>query len=174
MADRPQKPSKTANGSAAKPQISHVSSIVSPPGSKTPPSMPTKRTMYFPDNSGNRQQQEAVDPVDPSALAKALKDYETAGTRRERTPVSSPCRKRQRVYGDRYVTPSIFPEACYKAMSARLSRFAADTKAASSPTATDKIYRRLIVCCMKMVAPLLPPRPRSEALTLNCISKRVR
>lgn len=64
--------------------------------------------MYFPDNSGNRQQQEGVEPVDPSALARALKDYETAGARRERTPVSSPCRKRQRVYGDRYVTLSMF------------------------------------------------------------------
>lgn len=70
--------------------------------------MPTKRTMYFHDNAnpGNRQHAEGAEPVDPSALAKALKDYETAGTRRERTPVSSPCRKRQRVYGDRYVIPS--------------------------------------------------------------------
>lgn len=58
--------------------------------------------MYFPDNAkpANRQQQDGAESVDPNALAKALKDYETAG-RRDRTPVSSPCRKRQRVYGDR-------------------------------------------------------------------------
>ncbi|CAG7921731.1 unnamed protein product [Penicillium olsonii] len=101
MADRPRKSGK-AGEAAAKAQSSNISSIVSPPGSKTPPTMPTKRTMYFPDNSGNRRQ-EGVEPVDPSALARALKDYETAGGRRERTPVSSPCRKRQRVYGDRFI-----------------------------------------------------------------------
>lgn len=65
--------------------------------------MPSKRTMYFPDNSnsGSRQREDEADPIDPSALAKALLDYETAGGRRDRTPASSPCRKRQRVYGDR-------------------------------------------------------------------------
>jgi len=173
MADRPQKPSKPTNGSVAKPQISQISSIVSPPGSKTPPSMPTKRTMYFPDNSGNRQQQEGADPVDPSALAKALKDYETAGTRRERTPVSSPCRKRQRVYGDRYVTPSISLGLKLQSSLSKVCGIPADPKPVLSPTAMDKTYRRLTVCCMKMVAPLLLPRPRSAALTLNYISKRV-
>ncbi|EKV16567.1 Cell cycle regulatory protein (Srw1), putative [Penicillium digitatum PHI26] len=68
--------------------------------------MPSKRTMYFPDNSnaGSRQRQDGAEPIDPSALAKALKDYETSGSRRDRTPASSPCRKRQRVYGDRQVT----------------------------------------------------------------------
>lgn len=39
--------------------------------------------------------------MDPDALTKALKDMEDAGRQRERTPGMSPCRKRQRVYGDR-------------------------------------------------------------------------
>lgn len=80
-----------------------AAAIVSPPGSKTPPSMPVKRTIMYPDNLGNRQQtEEGSEPVDATALTKALKDYDEAGRRRERTPGTSPCRKRQRVYGDRY------------------------------------------------------------------------
>ena len=63
--------------------------------------MPAKKTIFYPDNSRNRSAQEGSEPVDPSALAKALKDYDEAGRRRERTPGASPCRKRQRVYGDR-------------------------------------------------------------------------
>lgn len=81
----------------------NAASIVSPPGSKTPPSMPAKKTIFYADNLGNRPAQEGSgsEPVDASALAKALKDYDEAGRRRERTPGASPCRKRQRVYGDR-------------------------------------------------------------------------
>jgi hypothetical protein len=45
----------------------------------------------------------ASEPVDADALARALRDYDDAGRRREPTPGSSPSRKRQRVYGDRYV-----------------------------------------------------------------------
>ncbi|KAJ6178504.1 hypothetical protein N7519_008965 [Penicillium mononematosum] len=107
MADKAQNSEKAGNRSATRPQVSQISNIVSPPGSKTPPSMPSKRTMYFPDNSNSnsdsRQRQDGADPIDPSALAKALKDYETVGSRRDRTPASSPCRKRQRVYGDRFI-----------------------------------------------------------------------
>ena len=43
------------------------------------------------------------EPVDPTALSKALKDMEDAGRVREGTPGASPSRKRQRVYGDRLV-----------------------------------------------------------------------
>ncbi|KAH8595618.1 WD40-repeat-containing domain protein [Bisporella sp. PMI_857] len=43
---------------------------------------------------------EAVDPV---ALKNALKDFEDAGRQREVTPGGSPSRKRQRVYGDRFI-----------------------------------------------------------------------
>ncbi|KAJ5124797.1 uncharacterized protein N7515_008622 [Penicillium bovifimosum] len=120
MAERPQGTAKAGEGSAARfqPATSNAmspptsksvsapdSNTLSPPGSKTPPSMPSKRTMYFPDtsNSGNRQQEDRGEAVDPSALRKALKSYEVAGGRRDRTPASSPCRKRQRVYGDRFI-----------------------------------------------------------------------
>lgn len=79
-----------------------TAAFVSPPGSKTPPSMPAKRTIMYPDSLGNRQRtEEGSEPVDATALTKALKDYDEAGRRRERTPGTSPCRKRQRVYGDR-------------------------------------------------------------------------
>ena len=43
------------------------------------------------------------EPVDPTALSKALKDMEDVGRVRDRTPGASPSRKRQRVYGDRSV-----------------------------------------------------------------------
>jgi cell division cycle 20-like protein 1 (cofactor of APC complex) len=76
--------------------IAEISNMVSPPGSKTPPSHPAKRTLYFPPPHGSESQ-----PVDPDTLAKALKEYDDAGRRRERTPGTSPSRKRQRVYGDR-------------------------------------------------------------------------
>lgn len=83
---------------------SQAASFVSPPGSKTPPSMPIKRTILYPDNNANRSKpSEGSEPVDASALTKALKNYDQAGRQREVTPGTSPCRKRQRVYGDRYV-----------------------------------------------------------------------
>ena len=43
------------------------------------------------------------EPVDPTALSKALKGMEDAARVREQTPGASPSRKRQRVYGDRLV-----------------------------------------------------------------------
>ena len=41
------------------------------------------------------------EPVDPNALTKALRRVDETSRSRERTPVASPSRKRQRVYGDR-------------------------------------------------------------------------
>lgn len=177
MADKPQKSGKTAETAAKAPQ-SHISSIVSPPGSKTPPTMPSKRTMYFPDNSRNRQQPEGAEAVDPQALAKALKDYEAVGARRERTPVSSPCRKRQRVYGDRYVTlgwPGFKAavEQHSNRMRTSVSRFATNTELASSPIATDRTSKLRTACCTKMAAPPPLPRPRNAALILNYTSRKV-
>lgn len=51
----------------------------------------------------NGAERAGSEPVDPTALSKALKDMEDAGRMRERTPGASPSRKRQRVYGDRSV-----------------------------------------------------------------------
>lgn len=91
---------------------SQAASFVSPPGSKTPPSMPIKRTILYPDSNANRSKpSEGSEPVDASALTKALKDYDKAGRQREITPGTSPCRKRQRVYGDRYVAHWSRPSA---------------------------------------------------------------
>ena len=77
---------------------SHTPALVST-DMKTPPAA-TKRT------STNRlmkngDERAGSEPVDPTALSKALKDMEDAGRVRERTPGASPSRKRQRVYGDR-------------------------------------------------------------------------
>ena len=112
MGDRPQdteagvKSGRSTTGNVN--TRSQAANIVSPPGSKTPPSMPTKRTILYPDNMGNRPRAvEGAEPVDAGALSKALMDYEEAGRQRERTPGTSPCRKRQRVYGDRYVQKHI-------------------------------------------------------------------
>lgn len=41
--------------------------------------------------------------VDAQALTRALEDFEDAGRQRDTTPSGSPSRKRQRVYGDRFV-----------------------------------------------------------------------
>lgn len=91
----------TAGTTRSQASNTRAANIVSPPGSKTPPSMPIKRTILYPDNIGGPRAQDGSEPVDANALAKALKDFDEGGVGRERTPGASPCRKRQRVYGDR-------------------------------------------------------------------------
>lgn len=66
--------------------------LISPPESKTPPTASHKRNQTLSRNS---------EPIDASALSKALKDFEQAGKTRERTPTASPSRKRPRIQGDR-------------------------------------------------------------------------
>lgn len=51
----------------------------------------------------NGHSREGSEPVDPGALSRALQGVEQASQSRERTPVGSPSRKRQRVYGDRFI-----------------------------------------------------------------------
>ncbi|PWY92740.1 WD40 repeat-like protein [Aspergillus heteromorphus CBS 117.55] len=105
--DRPTTRNAAAGASAAKSSeraAPNALTIASPPGSRTPPSMPSKKTLFYPEPQGRRQKSETTsDPIDPGALAKALKEYEDAGNPRERTPGTSPSRKRQRVYGDRFI-----------------------------------------------------------------------
>lgn len=86
----------------------HTPSLVSPPGSKTPPTATSKRDYAHGEVIGGhvRAGSEAV-AVDADALSRALKDFEEAGRQRERTPGGSPSRKRQRVYGDRSVNTLI-------------------------------------------------------------------
>ncbi|KAF2141940.1 uncharacterized protein K452DRAFT_308360 [Aplosporella prunicola CBS 121167] len=71
--------------------------LISPPESKTPPTA-TKRNLRS--NKDNAKQSEAIDPT---ALSKALEKFEHTGRQREPTPGLSPSRKRQRVYGDRFI-----------------------------------------------------------------------
>lgn len=51
----------------------------------------------------NGHDREGSEPVDPGALSRALQGVERAARSRERTPVGSPSRKRQRIYGDRFI-----------------------------------------------------------------------
>ncbi|KAI1959313.1 substrate-specific activator of APC-dependent proteolysis [Ophidiomyces ophidiicola] len=78
--------------------------LVSPPGSHTPPSGRSKSTTR---NTGLEpakfRSRHGSEPINPDALAQALREFEDVGRQRERTPGSSPCRKRQRVYGDRFI-----------------------------------------------------------------------
>lgn len=79
---------------------SHTPTLASPDIETPPP--PTKRTStngHITNGAGRA----GSEPVDPTALSKALKDMEDVGRVRQRTPGASPSRKRQRVYGDRSV-----------------------------------------------------------------------
>ena len=113
MSDKNRNPESVAAGSAASARSkgkkasgsgAHALNIASPPGSRTPTSMHSRKTtLFFPEtmDSSRQKSQNGPESIDPDALTKALKDYEEAGRRRERTPGTSPSRKRQRVYGDR-------------------------------------------------------------------------
>jgi cell division cycle 20-like protein 1, cofactor of APC complex len=74
--------------------------LISPPESKTPPTATHKRHQNGFEQTGHDRGSE---PVDATALSRALEQFEQAGRQRERTPGASPSRKRQRVYGDRLV-----------------------------------------------------------------------
>lgn len=76
--------------------------FVSPPDITTPPLMTGKRN-HLNGTLAHGKERAGSEPIDPSALSKALKDFEEAGNMRERTPGGSPSRKRQRIYGDRLV-----------------------------------------------------------------------
>lgn len=69
--------------------------LLSPPESKTPPTEMLPRHTD-PARSAN------IQPIDASALTRALENFEQTGRQRERTPEASPRRnKRQRIVGDR-------------------------------------------------------------------------
>lgn len=54
-------------------------------------------------NGANGHSRDGSEPVDPGLLTRALQGVEQAARSRERTPVGSPSRKRQRIYGDRFI-----------------------------------------------------------------------
>ncbi|KAF1815458.1 WD40 repeat-like protein [Eremomyces bilateralis CBS 781.70] len=74
--------------------------LLSPPETKTPPTLPTKRHH---DPAAMSERKRESEPVDPNALSKALEQFENASRPRDHTPGASPSRKRQRVYGDRFI-----------------------------------------------------------------------
>jgi len=82
--------------------------VATPPRSTTPPHFGEKRKSdkkAIEGNGARHDRSSAVmgaEAIDPSALNKALRDFEDAGRHRDVTPGGSPSRKRQRVYGDRY------------------------------------------------------------------------
>ncbi|PGH31372.1 hypothetical protein GX50_05852 [[Emmonsia] crescens] len=86
---------------------SAIAKLASPPGSKshTPPVTTKPRAAIFNPtlDSTKLRHKPGSEPINPDALARALKDFEEAGRPRERTPGTSPSRKRQRVYGDRFI-----------------------------------------------------------------------
>ncbi|KAF7897285.1 hypothetical protein EAF00_005513 [Botryotinia globosa] len=87
--------------------------ISTPPRSSTPPTTTSKRmTERKPQGenvnssrNASRTHRSNVDAVDSNALSKALlREFEDSGGRhRDITPGGSPSRKRQRVYGDRFI-----------------------------------------------------------------------
>jgi cell division cycle 20-like protein 1 (cofactor of APC complex) len=85
--------------------------VATPPRSTTPPHVGEKRKSDKKTLEGNGSRQDrssavmGAEAIDPSALNKALRDFEDAGRHRDVTPGGSPSRKRQRVYGDRYGNP---------------------------------------------------------------------
>ncbi|KAK3174411.1 hypothetical protein OEA41_001657 [Lepraria neglecta] len=81
---------------------SHTPTVVSPAGTRTPPLATNKRN-HLTGQITNGAERAGSEPVDPTALSKALKEMGDTGGVRERTPGASPSRKRQRVYGDRFI-----------------------------------------------------------------------
>ncbi|KAL3419369.1 WD repeat domain-containing protein [Phlyctema vagabunda] len=83
--------------------------IATPPRNKTPPPGSQRGTgKNINEKAGAVQRQRSGtgskgDAIDPNQLSKALKEFEDAGRHRDITPGGSPSRKRQRVYGDRFI-----------------------------------------------------------------------
>lgn len=143
---------------------SHAPTLVSPPGTKTPPSGVDKRT-HIASKIMNGSKRAGSEPVDPSALSKALRDFERAGSR-EPTPGASPSRKRQRVYGDRSVV-----ETCLCKGSKRLTRVSISLDL--SQTEKAKISRQASVSYTMMHRRLRPQKQRGGRPMVSYTSSEV-
>ncbi|KAK4900408.1 substrate-specific activator of APC-dependent proteolysis [Elasticomyces elasticus] len=86
-------------------QDTHISPLISPPRSKTPPTVIGKRTHS--ERLANASHRTGSEPVSAIALNKALQHVEEAGRPRSLTPTGSPSRKRQKMQGagggDRFI-----------------------------------------------------------------------
>ncbi|KIX10259.1 uncharacterized protein Z518_01340 [Rhinocladiella mackenziei CBS 650.93] len=76
-------------------------SLPTPVGSRTPPTIPTNRLPRNDDSMSAIKR--ATEAMEAEALNRRLKEIENARGPRERTPGRSPSRKRQRIYGDRFI-----------------------------------------------------------------------
>src|SRR5215472_14911545 len=93
MEDQLHQLSSASIGKGANPAQSHTPPLLSPPDSKTPPTATHKRHHDLQDTTARDRNSE---PIDPSALTRALEMFES-GRQREHTPGPSPSRKRQRM-----------------------------------------------------------------------------
>lgn len=75
--------------------------LISPPESKTPPTALHKRHQSDISDTQTPRAGRNSEPVDASTLRGALEHLEQAGRVRDRTPTTSPKRKRARIHGDR-------------------------------------------------------------------------
>lgn len=96
MSTNAQSPSNPSNYESARSEQQSTPTLISPPHTKTPPTDSTTHA------SDARRISKSIEPVDSAALNKALQSLEGA-RQREHTPGASPSRKRQRVYGDRFI-----------------------------------------------------------------------
>jgi hypothetical protein len=71
-----------------------------PPQSKTPPTVYTRRSLVQVE-IGSPSTRVVSEAMEADALSKRLKEFESSSRQRDRTPGRSPSRKRQRVWGDR-------------------------------------------------------------------------
>ena len=81
-------------------ESSAVVDVSTPQSDDTTSNTMRKRSYLGGANGINR---EGSEPIDAGALSRALQGVERQAQSRERTPVGSPSRKRQRVYGDRFI-----------------------------------------------------------------------
>ena len=88
----------------------HTPTPLSPPRSKTPPTITGKRAHSRAQSataSAAAIHRSGSAPVNPTALNRALKQMEDAGRRRDITPAGSPQRKRQKTFaGDHRFIPT--------------------------------------------------------------------
>ncbi len=74
-----------------------------PPRSKTPPTVAGRNSILGNVEGRAKVARAGSETLDADQLARRLKDHDSAARRGERTPGKSPSRKRQRIYGDRFI-----------------------------------------------------------------------
>lgn len=80
----------------------HTPSLPTPAESRTPPTITSKRFLEH-DAVGSSSRKQSVEQTEEDVLTRRLSEIQNAGRQRERTPGHSPQRKKQRVYGDRFI-----------------------------------------------------------------------